>query len=137
MIDRLSQYGIWVARLMVAAIFLLNAIGVVDQSRPAHEMIERGIPAAIVPFLMWCGRGLELVAGLALLLGFWQRLAALALIAFLVPATLIAHPFWLFAGEAGQVQLINFLKNLAMVGGLLFIASTPTRGSAGRGPVPS
>lgn len=127
MIERLSHYGVCVARLMVAAIFLLNAVGVVDQSRAAHEMIERGIPVAIVPFLMWCGRGLELVAGLTLLLGYWQRLAALALISFLVPATLIAHPFWLFSGEANQIQVINFLKNLAMIGGLLFIASTPTQ----------
>jgi putative oxidoreductase len=127
MADRASRYGIWIARVFLALIFLFNATDIIDQSRPAHEMVERGIPAVIVPFLMWCGRGLELVAGLALVFGFSQRLAALALVAFLAPATLIGHPFWLASAADRPIQLINFLKNLAMVGGLLFIASTPTQ----------
>lgn len=126
MIERLSHYGIWIARVSIALVFLFNATGIIDQSKPAHEMVERGVPVAVVPFLMWGGRGLELLAGLALLFGFQQRLAALALIAFLVPATLVAHPFWLASAADRQVQIINFMKNLAMIGGLLFVASTLT-----------
>jgi putative oxidoreductase len=126
MIERLSRYGIWTARVSIALVFLFNATGIIDQSKPAHEMVERGVPVAIVPFLMWCGRGLELLAGLALVFGFQQRLAALGLVAFLVPATFIAHPFWLASATDKQIQLINFMKNLAMIGGLLFIASTFT-----------
>lgn len=122
---RLEHYGIWTARLLIALVFLLNATGVIDQSKPAQEMAERGIPPSIIPFLMWCGRALELVAGLALLVGYQQRLAALALILFLVPATLIAHSFWLFPEPDRQLQIFNFTKNLAMIGGLLFIAIVP------------
>jgi uncharacterized membrane protein YphA (DoxX/SURF4 family) len=48
--------------------------------------------------------------------------------AFMVPATLVAHPFWLYSGTPLlQPQLVNFCKNLAIVGGLLFVASTPGR----------
>ena len=56
-------------------------------------------------------------------------MAALALIAFLVAATLVGHAFWLAAAGTPVFvgQLINFLKNLAMMGGLLFVASTQSQ----------
>jgi len=81
---------------------------------------------------MLVGRSVELIGGLALVFGVFPRLAALALFAFLIPATLVGHAFWLakdasvFAG-----QLINFLKNLAIMGGLLFIASVMSQPALG------
>ena len=109
----------------MAIIFLLNGLGVVDQSMAAKELAERGAPAAIVPVLMLCGRTLEVVAGFALALGVWPQWAALGLIVFLVPTTFVAHSFWLAAGTPRfTVQLVNFLKNVCMCGGLLFVAGT-------------
>jgi putative oxidoreductase len=121
----LPTYGLLLARCLLALIFLLNAVGMINQSKPAQEMTEHGVPAPIVPLLMWSGRMLQFVAGLALLCGFRQRVAALALLVFLVPATLIAHPFWLDHTATRQLQLVHFMKNLAMIGGLLFVASVP------------
>jgi putative oxidoreductase len=107
---------------------VLNAIGIIDQTIPAKEVMERGVPAAIVPWFMFAGRALELVAGLALVLGVFPRLAALALLLFLIPATLVSHSFWLSAGTpAFMGQLINFSKNVAICGGLLFIGVTPNQ----------
>lgn len=72
--------------------------------------------------MMAAGRGLEVVAGFALLLGIYPRLAALGLFAFIVPATFVSHPFWLSVGTPSfQPQLINFFKNMAICGCLLFI----------------
>jgi putative oxidoreductase len=122
----IEKLGVRVARVLIAIVFLMNAIGVIDQSVPVKEMIARGVPATIAPFAGWAGRIVELVAGIALVLGLRPRLAALALVAFMVPATLVAHPFWLSSGTALlQPQLVNFCKNVAIIGGLLFIASTP------------
>jgi putative oxidoreductase len=124
--DRLSHYGLLVARLLMAVVFVLNGFGIIDQTIPAKELMERGAPAALVPLIMWAGRALELAAGFALALGIFPRLSALALLAFLVPATFVSHSFWLVAGTpAFQGQLINFTKNMAIWGGLLFIAATP------------
>jgi putative oxidoreductase len=125
MAHTLPTYGILRARCLLALIFLLNAVGMIDQSKPAQEMVARGVPAPVVPLLMWSGRMLQFVAGLALLCSVHPRVAALALIVFLVPATLIAHPFWLDHTATRPLQLVHFLKNLAMVGGLLFVASVP------------
>jgi uncharacterized membrane protein YphA (DoxX/SURF4 family) len=75
---------------------------------------------------MLFGRALELVAGIALAQGILPNLSALALLAFLVPATFVSHSFWLAAGTpAFQGQLINFSRNIAIWAGLLFIASSP------------
>jgi len=121
----LSENAIRFARVLIAIVFVLNAIGIIDQTIPAKEMMERGVPAAIAPWFMFAGRALELVAGFALVLGVFPRLAALALLSFLIPATLISHSFWLSAGTpAFMAQLINFSKNVAICGGLLFVGAT-------------
>jgi len=123
--ERVSLNAAIVARMLVSIVFLLNALGIVDQAIPAKEMAERGAPEALVPLFMFFGRSVELVAGVALAFGVLPRLAALALLAFLIPATLVSHSFWLATGTpAFQPQLINFSKNLAICGGLLFIGAT-------------
>jgi len=127
--ERLSRYGILIARVMISMVFLLNALGVIDQTEAARELAARGAPSNLVPFLMLAGRSVELIGGLALAFGIFQRMAALALIAFLVAATLVGHAFWLAAAGTPVFvgQLINFLKNLGMMGGLLFVASTQSQ----------
>ena len=123
--ERLSRYGVLVARLLMAAAFVLNGFGVIDQTIPAKELMERGAPASLIPLMMLAGRALEIAAGFALALGISPRLSALALLAFLVPATFVSHSIWLATGTpAFQGQLINFSKNMAIWGGLLFIAAT-------------
>src|SRR6266478_8933113 len=106
----------------LALIFLFNALGVVDQTRAADELAAHGAPAALVPTLIVAGRVLQLVAGIALVIGWHERLAALLLALFLIPATLTAHDFWAYHGPELQGQLVNFLKNVAIVGGLCFVA---------------
>jgi len=127
--ERLSRYGILIARVMISMVFLLNALGVIDQTEAARELAARGAPSNLVPFLMVVGRSVELIGGLALAFGVFPRVAALALIAFLIAATLVGHAFWLAAAGTPVFvgQLINFLKNLAMMGGLLFVASTQSQ----------
>jgi putative oxidoreductase len=116
------RYGEWIGRGALALIFLLNGLGVVDQTQAANELVAHGAPAALVPLLMTSGRVLQVVAGAALVVGWHERVAALVLALFLVPATLTAHDFWAYRGAELQGQLVNFLKNVAMVGGLCFVA---------------
>ena len=127
--EPLSRYGILLARVMISMVFLLNALGIIDQTEAARELVARGAPSNLVPFLMLVGRSIELIGGLALAFGIFQRVAAVALIAFLVAATFVGHAFWLAAAGTPVFvgQLINFLKNLAMMGGLLFVASTQSQ----------
>ena len=110
-------------------VFLLNALGVIDQTEAARELAARGAPSNLVPFLMLVGRSVELIGGLALAFGIFPTVAALALIVFLVAATFVGHAFWLAAAGTPVFvgQLINLLKNLAILDGLLFVASTQSQ----------
>jgi putative oxidoreductase len=56
-----------------------------------------------------------------LLLGCCTRLGTLALIVFLIPATVIFHDFWSVEGPEQQLQMAHFMKNLAILGGLLVV----------------
>lgn len=121
---QLKSWMIIIARILIAAIFLLNAFGVIDQSIAAQQMADRGAPKTLIPPMMFAGRIVEFLAGAALALGIFPRLAALALLGFIVSATFIAHAFWLSAGNPSfQGQLVNFFKNVTTWGGLLLIAA--------------
>jgi len=128
--ERYNQYFVMSARILMSMVFLLNGFGIINQAIPAKEMIERGVPPAIVPMAMLAARLLEVVAGFGLAIGIFPRWCALALFAFLVPATFVSHSFWLAAGTPQfQGQLINFSKNVAIWGGLIFIAGTSNQPS--------
>jgi putative oxidoreductase len=109
----------------VAAIFLANGFGIIPQTLAAKDLATHGTPAALVPLVMLAGRTIEIVGGFGLILGIYPQIAAIALIAFLVPATLMGHAFCQAVGTPTYIpQLLNFLKNTSMTRGLLFIAAT-------------
>jgi len=126
--NSIQRYALTAARVLVALVFLANGFGIIPQGVPAKELAEHGVPAALVPLLMFAARTIEIVGGFGLMLGIYPRIAAIAIIAFLVPATLVAHEFWYAAGTPAYApQLLQFLKNTAMTGGLLLIAATPNQ----------
>ncbi|MCE3000548.1 MAG: DoxX family membrane protein, partial [Betaproteobacteria bacterium] len=57
----------------------------------------------------------------ALLLGWKARWAALALIVFMIPATLVFHSFWTYPEAQYVNQLHHFYKNLAIIGALFLV----------------
>jgi len=64
---------------------------------------------------------LELVGGILLLLGWRARLGSLLLLLFLVPTTYLMHAYWKASIADIQMQQIHFMKNVAIIGGLLIL----------------
>ncbi|WP_263350367.1 DoxX family protein [Acidicapsa acidisoli] len=121
----MERYALIAARVLMSIIFLLNGLNVVSQSLAAHEMAAHGVPVSLVPMMLLGAQALQLVASIGLIFGLYPRLSALALLLFLIPATLMAHAFWQAVGTPlYTIQLINFLKNVCMAGGLIFVAAT-------------
>jgi putative oxidoreductase len=98
------------------------------------------------PFFLVMAILFELGGGLSVLSGFKARWGALALIVFLIPATLIFHGFWTYEGAEVRMQQIHFLKNLAILGGLLAVVGNGAgplsvdgylAGKKSRGPRPA
>jgi putative oxidoreductase len=120
----MERYTLVAARVLISVIFLLNGLDIIGQTLAAHEMAVHGVPVSLIPALIMGARALQLIAGTALVLGIYPRASAIALLLFLIPATLMAHAFWQAAGTSlYPVQLINFFKNVCMAGGLVFLAA--------------
>jgi putative oxidoreductase len=108
--------------LLLAWVFVYGGIGNIGGwERTAGFMAAHHMPW--VPFFLAMTILVEVGAGLALMAGFHGRIAALILLLFLIPTTLIFHNFWAFEGMDRMMQFINFQKNLAIMGGLLMTAS--------------
>jgi putative oxidoreductase len=119
------RYILVAARILVAIIFMMTALNIIGQAFAEHEMAAQGVPASLIPALIVAARALQLVAGIGLILGIYPRISALALLLFLIPATLMGHAFWQAVGTSlYPAQLINFFKNVCMAGGLIFIMAT-------------
>jgi putative oxidoreductase len=115
-----GRYAPLLGRILLAHIFLVSgAAKVFDWSGTEAQMAAKGIP--LVPLLHVGALLCELGGGLALLAGYRARWAALALFLFLIPTTVLFHNFWA-ATPAEQIhQLDNFMKNLAIMGGLALV----------------
>ena len=108
-------------RVLLCTIFLLSALGnkIPNFEQVAGYMAAAGVPA---PKVMLAGAIVFLIVGsVAVILGYHARFGALLLLVFLALASHYFHPFWKLEGQAQQDQMIQFLKNLSMAGGMLFI----------------
>jgi putative oxidoreductase len=116
-----------VGRILLAAIFMLSGFAkLFDLNTTAGYMTQVGIPAAQT--LAVIAGIIEIAGGVAILFGFLARLGALGLFLYLIPVTLIFHHFWTFEGAEQKTQLVNFMKNVAIMGGLLLLwAGGPAR----------
>lgn len=113
-----EAYAALGGRILLSIIFLLSGVmKLMNWQATEMQMAAHGMPA--IPLLLALATLIEIAGGLALLLGFQTRVAALIVFLYLIPTTLIFHNFWNYQGAAQQGQLINFLKNLAIMGGLL------------------
>jgi putative oxidoreductase len=110
------------ARVALGAIFVQSGFGKLAGLAGFTAGLEgMGVPLAAV--LAPLGATVEFFGGLALVLGAWTRPAAVLVAGFTVAATLIAHRFWDYPAEQQAMQTIQFMKNLAIVGGLLGVVA--------------
>lgn len=111
-----------IARVLLAAMFVLAGFSkFANLQGTAGYIASGGLPmAGVLAFLV---AALEVVAGLALAIGFQARIAAAALAGFTLLATVLFHAFWAVPAEQAYVQQLMFMKNLAVVGGLLMVVS--------------
>jgi len=110
-------------RLLLCTIFFMAAVGnkIPHFSDVAKVMESVGVPA---PQLLLVGAIVFLLVGsLSVIVGYKARIGAILLLTFLVLATYYFHAFWNLQGQAQQEQMIQFMKNLSMMGAMLFIVA--------------
>lgn len=111
-----------IARVLLGLMFLLAGVSKFGNLQgTAGYIASAGLPMASV--LATLTALLEVVASVALIVGFKARYAALALAVFTLLASVLFHNFWAMPADKQMVQQLMFLKNLAVAGGLLLVFS--------------
>lgn len=115
------QYLAPIGRILLALIFLASGVSkVMDWQQPAQMMADKGLPAVNV--LLSVAVALELIGAASIILGIYARVGALALLAFLVPVSVIMHDFWTIEeGSQRMGEMINFMKNVSIMGGVTMV----------------
>lgn len=116
-IDSINNYAPLISRVLISILFIVSGFfKIIAFQSTKGFMASAGFPVAglfLVLAIIF-----EIGGGFSLLLGFYSKIGAWALILFTIIATLIFH-----LNFSDQVQMTSFLKNLAIIGGLLLIAN--------------
>ena len=109
--EKVSQL---VARIFLGHIFLLAGVSKINSYEGTQGYMDAmGVPGVILPLVIL----LEIAGGLMIIAGWKTKLASIALALFTVVAAVIFH-----SNFADQMQMILFMKNIAIVGGFLLLA---------------
>lgn len=140
----LRAFLVVLARLFVSSVFLAGGVkNILTWNETEAEVMSllldwqsyvgfsetlRDVFAYLAPWatiLLMGAVALMLAGGLLILLGIRERLGTIFLILFLVPVTVLYHPFWFFDGLQREMQSEMFLKNLAILGCLIQLLMKP------------
>jgi len=129
-----------IGRLLLSAIFILSAVNKIFEWQKTETglinlfcdwqsyvssfpMLSKIFSSLITwaPELLIIVTIVELLAALLMFFGIKERFGAFLLIIFIIPATIFLHPFWFLHGAKKTIQMVMFLKNLAILGGLLHL----------------
>jgi len=118
--EAVKTYGPLVGRILLAILFLVSGFNKITGFEGTVGYIANyGLPlpqlGAIIAIVVELGTGILIVIG-------WQaRWAATVLFLFLIPTTFIFHNFWSVEAAQRPMQSLQFMKNLCIMGGVLYI----------------
>ena len=135
-----------IGRLCLGTIFILSAVhkiinwqgterGVIHMLCDWHAYVSHSdsLQAFFTGVLPWvtallvASTVIELLGGILVFFGVKARFGAFLLLIFLIPTTILFHAFWFLDGARRDMQLVMFLKNLAIFGGLLYVLAYGAR----------
>ena len=111
----MNRYLPVLGRILLGLIFVMSGVNKITGFEGTQQyMASYGMPMTSV--LLVGAIAVEVLGGLSVILGAFPRIGAAALVVFLIPATLI-----FYTDFSSQTQVIMFLKNLSIMGGLLLV----------------
>jgi putative oxidoreductase len=111
-----------VGRILLGSIFVLSGFQkLMGFSGLVASITGKGLPLPEVLAVLTIA--IELGAGLLLVVGWKARWAALLIFLFIIPVSLTFHNFWTMEGAQAAMNKVQFLKNVAIMGGMLMVAA--------------
>jgi putative oxidoreductase len=109
-------------RILMSTVFILGGIGKITGFSFEEGMVAaKHLPMPAVA--LGIALAVELIGGLAMLMGLFTRPTAWIVFLYMIPTTFLFHNFWAVQGADRIDTLIHFEKNLAIMGGLLLLAA--------------
>ncbi|MFA6118359.1 MAG: DoxX family protein [Parachlamydiales bacterium] len=147
---RIKQSFASLGRVLLSSIFILSAINKILQWQQTEsglinlfcdwqsyvsgsDTLSRMFSTLVTwaPEILITMTAIELIAALLVFFGIKEKFAAFLLIIFFIPTTILLHPFWFFVGLKKAQQLVMFLKNFAILGGLFMLMVFGSKVSGG------
>jgi putative oxidoreductase len=113
-------------RVALAAMFLMAGIDKLFAHTAQTVQMMEAYHLPLAGLLIYPAGVIEIAGGIALIVGYQARLAALVLALFTATVTPIFHSFWGVPADQQLVQMLFFTKNVAIFGGLLHVAALGT-----------
>jgi putative oxidoreductase len=114
-------------RILICLVFVFSGVSkLMAYSMMAGFAASKGLPMA--HYAIGAAAALEILGGLSVAVGFKTKFAAWLLFLFLIPTTLLFHNFWTMQGMERMDNQSHFLKNLAIMGGLVILAANGAGG---------
>ncbi len=110
-----------IGRIFIAFIFLYEAYDSIRFFEPTKELMTYYGITWNQDFLLSTSIFILILGSLLVLVGYRAKFGAFLLLAYWIPATLIVHAFWEAPPELRREESISFMKNLAIIGGLLIL----------------
>jgi len=112
---KMSKFSDLAARILLSAMFFMAGLSKIGAYAGTQGYMEsQGVPGFLLPLVI----GVEVIAPVLLVVGWQTRYAAIALAGFTAAAALMFH-----LNFADQIESIMFMKNIAITGGLLLLAT--------------
>ena len=116
-----------IGRILISVLLLTSgSFKVTAYSAMVGYAAAKGVPLAGIGVAV--AAALELMGGIAILVGFQAKIVSWILFLYLIPTTFYFHNFWDVPAAEQQNTMIHFLKNLGIMGGLLLLAANGAGG---------
>lgn len=116
----IKQFGPLTGRALLSLIFIIAGVHKVKTFTAASAFLaNQGLMMSDVLLVLIIS--IELGAGIFILFGIKARLCAAIVFVYLIPMTVFFHPYWTFEGMERMSHFHHFFKNIAMMGGMMYI----------------
>jgi putative oxidoreductase len=131
-----QQYGPLIGRLLLSNLFIVSGFKKITGFAATAGYMAAKMPALdpnLIKIMLIVTIAIELGGGLMILVGWQSRWAAATIFLWMIPVTYLFHAYWGLPPDQMQTQFIQFQKNMAIMGALLFVvAQGPGAYSLGR-----
>lgn len=124
-----KQYGPLIGRLLLSNLFIVAGFNKITGFAGTAGYMAAKMPSLdpnLIKFMLVLTIAIELGGGLMILVGWQARWAAAIIFLWMIPVTYLFHPYWGLPPDQMQMQFIQFQKNLAVMGALLFVVAQGT-----------